>query len=236
MEAASTSTHPSPFDNFEAFATQIYNTPPPYTPYLWPALYGGETTPGHEYEVLFVFSAALSRLTLWRKKWPPNSECGSTIDAIWTHRCIFFQWVRSSPSTALFELFGRRRPIDWAGSSSSTNLFDLSREVSPITDFYKRFYITDVWKDHNPERKDYWRCTLRTELQCVPTQCVVFVGSAAKTNGPQRLKGRVPHYDVLFPIPLPKQDQPVSRSQADFKASFDKLRQQLIDDHRIPRG
>jgi hypothetical protein len=225
---AESSTRPSRFDDFKVFAKEIYKTPAPIIPYLWPALYGGEAEPDHDYEVLFVFQRALPRCDVWRTRWSPNSECDSTTNALWTHRCMFFEWARSNPlTTDLFELFGRQRRIEWARSSSSTELFDLSRRASPIVDFYKRFYITDLWKDYNPERKDYWLCTLRVELQCVPTQCVVFAGSEAKTHGPKRLEGRVPHYCVAFP----------SRQRVnDFRASFAKLRQRLIDDHRIPPG
>jgi hypothetical protein len=235
MAPDNSSVCPSPFDSFDKFAAQIYATRP-VTPYLWPALYGCEANSGRKYEVLFVFKTALPRLDLWRTKWPPNSECGSHIHATWTHRRIFFDWARSSPSKQLFELFGS---IDWA---LSTDLF--SEEHRSIMDFYKRFYITDVWKDHTPEPKDYWRCALNVELRCVATQCVIFVGNAATTEGRRLLRGRNPDYDVYdvrFPIsePKPKDNQPPPsiRSKENFekyKASLDKLRERLIKDHRIP--
>jgi hypothetical protein len=203
------STAPSRFDDFDAFASEIHNTPAPATPFLWPALYGGEAVPGQKYEVMFVFLKALDKKEEWQKTWLTEQCCCAT-EATRTHRCIFFDWAFSSPSAALFDLFGERRPI---------------------REFYKRFYITDLWKDHNPERRDYWLCTLRVELQCVPTQCVIFVGTEAAGYGLPRLKvgqvPRVPPYTVLFPTDR-------GPNKAKFEASLETLREQLRLDGRIP--
>lgn len=195
----------SAFD-FDAFARNIYDAPSPVTPFLWPALYGGEGESGQEYQALFVFLQAFNKQKEWRRHWE-TQQCGSAHEAIQTHRRIFFDWAYSSPSADLFNLFGKR---------------------NSIKKFYQRFYITDLWKDHNPERHEYWLSKLEIELQRVPTQCVIFVGTEPARRGPGRLKDRVPAYKVLFPA-----DRPPDKRER-FKASLEELRKQLSRDGRIP--
>jgi hypothetical protein len=200
---------PSPFDTFPAFAKEIYaqSSKLPSTPFLWPALYGGKGEPGHEYKALFVFEKALPRDNLWRKKWG-NSPCGCATDAIRTHRWIFLDWAFKNAHTAsLFKLFGVSGPTDT---------------------FYEQFYITDLWKDHNPEHRPYWKDTLKIEFQCVRTQCVILVGTPAKNNGTQILK-RLQDPPFYCTIRFPKNDQ-------EFRDDLNTLKDTLIRRHIIQNG
>jgi hypothetical protein len=70
---------------------------------------------------------------------------------------------------------------------------------SSRVDFYRHFYITDLWKDNNEANRLYWLSKLKIELQRVRTHCVIFVGTEAGRNGRPLLRDRVPNYEIPFP-------------------------------------
>jgi hypothetical protein len=105
---------------FEEFARDIYRetSNAHRQPFLLPALYGGELV--HEYESLFVLEAPSVSFT--EARWRP---CNTAEKAIQNHRRIFLDWAYRGKLTYLFKTLFR--------TSSA--------------DFYRRFYVTDVWKD-----------------------------------------------------------------------------------------
>ena len=156
--------------------------------FLLPALYGGATIYGEAscpFEVLVVLEAPSKDFTkkLWR------ARCASPEEAIDMHREIFFQWAFKK-QTLQAELFR-----------------GLVGEPSRA-DFFRRLYITDVWKDaafrehrkpSNPAYERYWRSKLQTELSSVATKRVIFVGAEARRYGWDYVRPGIPRDHIPFP-------------------------------------
>lgn len=149
-----------PFD-FHEFAKCIYEETAEVhqQSFFLPALYGGEAS--ERFEVLFVLEAPSVSFTEYR--WSP---CSTTAIAIQNHRAIFFDWAYSGKQAHLFRLF------DPAPSTSA--------------EFFRRFYVTDIWKDAefkmrrgDREYKAYWISKLQIELQKVPARRIIFFGNEA---------------------------------------------------------
>ena len=167
----------SPF-RFEEFAKDIYReiSNAHRQPFLLPALYGGEFSE-ELYEALFVLEAPSVSFTEARWK-----QCNTAEDAIRNHRRIFLDWAYSGKQAHLFNLF-----------------------MTSSTDFYRRFYVTDVWKDAafrerigDSKYREYWRSKLAVELQHVRTRRVIFVGREAALAGRPLIKNRLIH-EIPFP-------------------------------------
>jgi hypothetical protein len=147
---------------FANFATAIYHE----RAFMLPALYGGER--GDEpYEVLFVLSDPSKPFTepLWEL-------CCPTVEkAIEQHRSVFLQWAYkpNSNQAVLFESFSSMR-----------------------SEFFRRFYVTDCWKDGTRTRR-YWRRRLSIELHSVCTGLVVVIGEKAQ----QEVKTTLKKYDPI---------------------------------------
>ena len=184
MHSTSTS-----FD-FTEFARNIYRENPKahQQPFLLPALYGGEAD--QTYEALFVLQDPSVSFT--EKLWRP---CDTTEMAIQTHRAIFLDWAHRDNQAYLFKSFDRTvsedSPLSPVGLSS--------------TDFFRRFYVTDVWKDaafvenrRNREYKEYWLSKLAIELAMVSARRIVFIGREAERGRPFVLNGIPTHY-ITFP-------------------------------------
>jgi hypothetical protein len=190
----------SGFD-FLAFAREIYTErPSAYASkrFLLPALYGGEAVA--EYEALFVLEAPSVSFT--EARWTP---CTSTEDAVRNHRRIFADWACRGKQVYLFQ-----------------HLFLPSKE-----NFYKRFYITDIWKDsafnenkRNIEYRRYWMSKLSTELNQVRARNIIFVGREAAVAGRPLIQNRTA---LIHEIPFPSQW--ISNEQ--FKGYVDSLAQRL---------
>jgi hypothetical protein len=162
--------------NFFDFATEIYRERfgAHSTPYLLPALYGGELGPHEPYEALFVLQDPSRSYT--EKNWKP---CGTVSDAIERHRSIFRSWAfePESNQAALFGSFSLQPPRRRTRRS-----------------FFQRFYVTDIWKDGKPG--DYWLRKLSAELREVQADVVVFVGSEGRRGEEyveQARKFYIPH-------------------------------------------
>jgi hypothetical protein len=196
--------------NFTDFARQVYSENPDIyveplrieENFLLPALYGGEAGHGEtsgKFKALVVLQDPL--LSFTKKLW--TTQCATPEEAINRHRKIFFQWAFSKPEpAALFR--------------------GLAGEPSTAEDFFRRLYITDVWKDAafrgnlkpgNPGYESYWRSKLQIELSGVATERVIFVGGEARHAG----WGHVPpgtHRDcIVFP----------SRRNKTFRAELQRL-------------
>lgn len=134
------------------FAEAIYDE----MRFMLPALYGGEL--GHSdkgYEALFVWEAPLIPFT--KERWTP---CDTVLSAMQRHREIFHEWA-------------------YQPGTNQSVLFDAF--CSPTdAEFFKRFYITDIWKDGGKRAsKQYWIRKLRTELREVRADHIVFVSDTA---------------------------------------------------------
>lgn len=146
--------------NFLNFAAQVYKERPAAhpTPYLLPALYGGDSGPNDQYETLFILQDPSKTYT--EDNWRP---CHSVNDAIERHRWIFRSWA-FEPGTnqaILFSKFNQQRPSRRNRRS-----------------FFQRFYVTDIWKDCIPE--NYWLNKLQVELRGIQADEIVFVGGEAQ--------------------------------------------------------
>jgi hypothetical protein len=179
-----------PFD-FKAFARAIYRERPAAHPQrlLLPALYGGED--GQRYEALFVLQEPSIQFTVQRWK-----ACGSVEMAIQLHRSIFLDWAFMGKQAHLFEALWRR-----TGRGTS-----ISRPEAAGKKFFRRFYVTDIWKDArfgvevDRKYKDYWLAKLAIELQNVPARRVIFIGKEAERGRSLVRKGMTSHC-----IPFPSQ-------------------------------
>jgi hypothetical protein len=163
--------------NFTDFARAIYVDPNrpadgEEEPYVLPALYGGELAEGKDkFEALVVFQNPLFPFT--KEQWNTQSQCAGPEEAIKRHRKIFFRWL-AGKDAELGELFRL-----------------LADNPSNPEDFFRRVYVTDIWKDAkntdevNTKKKhrpygNYWRSKLKIEIASVPTQRMIFVGKEAR--------------------------------------------------------
>jgi hypothetical protein len=171
----------SAFDFF-TFASQIYRerTAAHPTPYLLPALYGGELRADESYEALFILQDP-------SKSYTANSwkACKTVQEAIVRHRSIFRSWAfePESHQAILFSKF---------------NMQPARRKRR--RSFYERFYVTDVWKDG--QREEYWRRKLQIELREVKARLVLFIGSEASGEG-RRLLDDADHERMIDRIDHP---------------------------------
>jgi len=177
--------------DFTEFARNIYQETPELheQSFLLPALYGGES--GQSYEALFVLEAPSVSFT--EKRWSP---CNTIEEAIQKHRAVFFEWAFSGKQAHLFRSFAQMA----FGDSLLSQVELTTRE------FFRRFYVTDVWKDalFNTQRgnrryKDYWLSKLAIELEKVPTQRVIFIGRQAEQGGKLFIRSGFPTHYVPFP-------------------------------------
>jgi hypothetical protein len=190
---------------FEEFAKDIYREIPNAhrQPFLLPALYGGDCAA--EYEALFVLEAPSVSFTEdhWRQRSTPEPEDAN--GAIKNHRRIFLEWAYNGKQAYLFK-----------------SLF-----MTSSADFYRRFYVTDVWKDAafrersgDLKYSEYWLAKLAVELQHVSTRHVIFVGKEAALAGWPFIKNR-----AVFKHKIPFPSQWISNEQ--FKGYVDTLAQEL---------
>jgi hypothetical protein len=175
--------------DFTEFARNIYREKleAHRLPFLLPALYGGELS--QNYEALFVLEAPSVSFT--EKHWRP---CHTTEMAIQTHRAIFLKWAYRSKRAHLF------KSLEQTDSESTL--------LSPIglsnTEFFRRFYVTDIWKDaafmkrKDREYKEYWLSKLATELEMVSARRVIFIGKEAE-RGRCFVPSGIPTHSVPFP-------------------------------------
>jgi hypothetical protein len=160
--------------------------------FLLPALYGGEAGQGQAsepFEALVVLEAPSVPFT--RKEWKTWAEsCASPAEAINRHRKIFFKWAFAERSHAdLFSgLLGGKPPTE--------------------EEFFRRLYITDIWKDaaFTKERNyvQYWQSQLEKEISGISTEDVVFVGKPAYKYGKKCVPKGKRHYRFPFPKPYTK--------------------------------
>lgn len=102
-----------------------------------------------------------------------QSQCATPEEAIKRHRKIFFRWL-AGKDAELGELFRL-----------------LADNPSTAEDFFRRVYVTDIWKDarntdqvnikkkHRPYG-NYWRSKLEIEITAVATERMIFVGKEAR--------------------------------------------------------
>lgn len=184
----------SVFDFLE-FARGVYSDPrrPAVgeAKYVLPAFYGGLSDGvGKEYEALVVLESPSKKFT--KDRW--NSPCNNLEDAIKRHREIFFQWAfdRSTGQQAeVFEVLVGR--------------------PSTAKEFFRRLYITDVWKDWEFKEKlkrssprylaygRYWRSKLEVEIKSVAAKRVVFIGDHACRSGFRHVPHGTPTHCLAFP-------------------------------------
>jgi hypothetical protein len=177
-----------PAFDFLAFAAQIYEEVPAsaHGRFALPALYGGETTP--ECQAVFVLEAPSVPFTVAR--W---QKCANAEDAVRRHRAIFYEWASLRTPGKLFAALDRK----------------ICEQLEPVDSeraFFRRFYITDIWKDaafklQRTDRKAYrayWMTKLEMEFEGVGAQRVVFVGREAERGRSLVPKG-IPSYYVPFP-------------------------------------
>ena len=85
------------------------------------------------------------------------------------HRKIFFKWAFAEQRHA--ELFSGL----------------LGDKPSTAEEFFRRLYITDIWKDaaftKEPNYVQYWQSQLEKEISGISTEDVVFVGKPAHQYG-----------------------------------------------------
>jgi hypothetical protein len=177
-----------------ADATEIYLEPLPLDAgerFLVPALYGGDAPEGDP-DCTFEFLVVLEgpSVSFTRKRWKTlwSVECATADEAVCRHRQIFFEWASLEPQAELFRV--------------------LVHESSTVEEFFRRVYITDVWKDaafqtnrkrNNPAYQAYWQQKLALEFSRVRTKAVVFVGRQARKYGWGLLPAGTRHYFVPFP-------------------------------------
>lgn len=162
--------------------------------FMLPALYGGnaiEGNPAGVFDFMVVLEAPSVSFTRRRwRTWP--LECVTAEESVLRHRQIFCEWSSREPQAELFRLL--------LGGSFA------------IQEFFRRVYITDVWKDagfrknrkrSNPRYREYWLENLAFELCHVPVQKIVFVGSEAKRYG----RDLVPAGKSLYFVPFPKRTE-----------------------------
>lgn len=195
-------TNPAVFD-FMELATRIYSEKKGLhkSDFLLPALYGGEPSKeasNGKFKALVVLEEPSFSET--EAGW--EGACESVKDAIGRHREIFFRWASKGLQAELFDAIVGR--------------------VSE-GEFFRRLYITDVWKGGGfspgrrlPNDAKYWRSILEYEIKSVATDRVVFVGGEARRNG----FGCVPvctlHHCIDFPAPT-----------TNFRAQLPRLRLEL---------
>jgi hypothetical protein len=160
--------------------------------FLLPAVYGGEV--GTEklrttFEALVILEAPSVPFT--REEWKKyKSPCATPADAIDRHRKIFFKWA-----------FDKQLP---------RKLFTGLLRDEPATpeEFFRRLYITDIWKDaagpaarKEPDYTRYWQSQLKEEIRGIRADSVVFVGNQAKTYGQKCVPNdkQLRSYAVPFP-------------------------------------
>jgi hypothetical protein len=179
----------SSFD-FTEFARNIYREKHTahQQPFLLPALYGGESS--QTYEALFVLEAPSVSFT--EKLWRP---CDTTEIAIQTHRAIFLDWAYRGKQAYLFRSFDQM----------SLENVPYSPTELPKPEFFRRFYVTDVWKDaafkeNRRDRKyeEYWLSKLAIELEMVSARRVIFIGREAELGRPFVPNG-IPTHHIPFP-------------------------------------
>jgi len=161
--------NPTVFD-FTCLATRIYSEKRGLhkSDFLLPALYGGEPTKGAA-NGRFNALVVLEEPSLSETEAGWLGACESVEEAIGRHREIFFGWASKGLQAELFD----------------TIVGKLSKP-----DFFRRLYITDVWKGggFSPRRRvpndaEYWRSILKYEIKSVATDRVIFVGGEALRNG-----------------------------------------------------
>lgn len=167
------------------FATAIYHDKPKLhrEPFLLPGLYGGELCQGdHPYRAMLVFEAP--SITFTERHWRQNrwTNCTSVATAIKQHRETFLAWAYDPNSKQARLFFDRLSP---------------SRKC-----FFRRFYVTDIWKDgektHSPKDKLYWERKLRIELNEVPADWYIFIGKQA-ARGIELMTPRPNYRCIGFP-------------------------------------
>lgn len=107
----------------------------------------------------------------------------------------FFEWAFKRPTTR----DGPKR----------TELFGIFFANTPATfkEFFRRVYVSDIWKDaagkDNRKRgkyRDSWRSKLKTEIEGVAAEHVIFVGEEARSNGWEYATAAGKDYDdIVFP-------------------------------------
>ena len=186
---------------FGRFARQVYADAPDIyleplrleggEEFMLPALYGGEATeggPDSAFEFLVVLEGPSVSFT--RKRWKTlwSVGCATAAEAVCRHRRIFFEWASLAPQAELFSVLGI--------------------ESSTVEDFFRRLYITDVWKDaafqanrkrNNPGYQQYWQQKLAIEFARVHTKAIVFVGRQARLYGWDLVPAEMPRHFVPFP-------------------------------------
>ncbi|SPF50615.1 hypothetical protein SBA4_4450002 [Candidatus Sulfopaludibacter sp. SbA4] len=183
--------------DFTAFAQKIYSENPEAhkQEFLLPALYGGEIDHGDtssKFKALVILIAPSVSFTADR--W--TTQCTTVEKAITRHREIFFDWAFSEPKQAeLAQLF---RGLISASACACAQ------------DFFRRVYITDIWKDtanetklklNNPDCRRYgryWRSQLENEIKSVPTERVIFVGKPARAAGWRHVPDGTPRHWLDF--------------------------------------
>ena len=181
--------------DFTDFARKIYSEKPEIyivplpideEEFLLPALYGGDGGHGETsstFEALVVLEGPSKPFT--KKLW--KTQCVSPEEAITRHREIFYRWAFIGPQAELFR--------GLVGEPSKG-------------DFFRRLYITDVWKDaafrenrraSNPGYERYWRSKLQIEISGVATGRVIFVGGEARDAGLEYVPPDTPRDHIPFP-------------------------------------
>lgn len=177
--------------DFIDFARGIYaeNSDACEDRYLLPALYGGEIDHGEtggRFKALVVLEAPSVSFT--KDRW---TQCATIEDAITRHREIFFEWAFIEPQADLFR--------------------SLVGKPSTVQDFFRRLYITDVWKDaafkenlkrSNPDYRGYgryWRSKLELEIKKIATERIIFIGEQARSSGYHQVPPGTPVHCLDFP-------------------------------------
>jgi hypothetical protein len=183
--------------DFIEFAREIYaESPAIYVDppgmdekFLIPALYGGDShgESSGPFQALIVLEEPSESFTkrTWKAQWTVPCMCPE--EAINRHRQIFFQWAFIGLQAEIFGLFG---------------------EPSTAGDFFRRLYVTDVWKDaafrknRKPGNRSYgryWRAKLATEIKSVSTERIILVGAEARRSGWQHVPPGTPTHVLAFP-------------------------------------
>jgi hypothetical protein len=195
-------TNPAVFD-FTELATRIYSEKKGLhkSDFLLPALYGGEPSKEAAY-------GRFKALVVLEEPSLPETEagwvgaCESVKGAIGRHREIFFRWASKGLQAELFDAI--------VGKLSEG-------------DFFRRLYITDVWKGggFSPRRRvpndaEYWRSILEYEIKSVATDRVIFVDGEALRNGFTCVPVCTLRHWIDFPTPT-----------TNFRAQLPRLRLEL---------
>jgi hypothetical protein len=173
--------------NFTEFARSIYTESARVhpEPFLLPACYGGEQT--ETYEALFVLEAPSVPFT--ERRW---CTCGTVEAAIQMHREVFIKWAYRGKPAQLF---------------TAVDKLLLNDALPPLnrSDFFRRYYVTDLWKDaafkdfgHAREYQEYWLSKLAVELNNVSTRRMIFIGKEA-AKGASLAPASVPVHFLPFP-------------------------------------